>query len=133
MADEKHAPGAEAFRAAADLIAYLSSLDAEFLRVHAGDIARRIGEVKSWVGGLREKWEQLEEEAKLEELAKTVEWRPSQRGSGEYAPADKVPELLIAAIKRAGGRLALGGHAYVLSRNGRWVQRYARGERQGGG
>jgi predicted nuclease with TOPRIM domain len=123
----------KAVKAAVDLAAYLAGLDEAFLRVHSEDIEKRIGELAEWVEKLRDKWQQLEDPAKLEELAKTIEWRQSKVGRGEYAPVDTVPELFVTAVK-ARGRLVIGGYAYVLSSNGKWLQRYARsnGEKRGG-
>jgi hypothetical protein len=123
----------KAVKAAVDLAAYLADLDEAFLRVHSEDIEKRIDELVEWIKSLRGKWQQLEDPVKLEELAKTIEWRQSKVGRGEYAPVDTVPELLVAAVK-AKGRLVIGEYAYVLSSNGKWLQRYARSNgKEGGG
>jgi len=122
----------KAVKAAVKLASYLADLDEAFLRVHGEDIEKRIDGLVEWLESLRNKWQQLEDPVKLEELAKTIEWRQSKVGRGEYAPVDTVPELFVDAV-RARGRLVVGNYAYVLSSNGKWLQRYARGNGKGGG
>jgi hypothetical protein len=124
VAEEGRAQVEELFAALADLVAYLHSLEAEFLDVNGADIARRIRELKGWVESLRESWLRLEDPARLEELAELVRWRPGGRGSYEYAPIEGVPGLLVAAVLKR-GRLVLGGYSYTLGKRGKWIVRFA--------
>ena len=124
MVEEGRAEVEEVFAALADLVAYLYSLEVEFLDANGAAIAGRIRELKGWVESLRESWLRLEDPARLEKLAELVRWRPSKRGSYEYAPIEEVPGLLVAAILKR-EPLVLGGYSYILGKKGKWIVRYA--------
>jgi hypothetical protein len=77
------------------------------------------------IRNVKKAWEALHDEDKLAEIANAAPWKPSRSGEGEYVAADLVPTL-AAAVKARQGRLYAGDYVYVLSRNGKWIQRYVR-------
>jgi hypothetical protein len=93
-------------------------------------VARQVAEIRGWLANALAKWRELPPEAKLEELAARVNWRPSKANDGgEFVAADEVPEL-AKLLEEAGGRLVAGGYAYYL--RGRWITRYPRRRQSAG-
>ena len=108
-----------------ELLLQLGDLDPEFLFVQDAAIEKLLRQAAADIRYMRQAWEALHDEDKLLEIANAAPWRKSKTGEGEYVAADLVPTL-AAAIKAKQGRLYIGNYTYMLSRNGRWVQRYVR-------
>ena len=100
--------------------------DGEFCFVHEEALEKLVRGLQEEVGRMRASWQALSEEDKLAEIAAKAPWKKSAYGDGEYVAAEQVLAL-VEAVKAKGGRLQLGEHAYVLSKNGKWLQRYPRG------
>jgi len=62
----------------------------------------------------------------LDEIRRAHEAWKALSDEGEYVAADLVPSL-TEAVRAKGGRLRLGNYVYILSKNEKWLQRYARG------
>ncbi len=103
--------------------------DSEFCLVHGEAVEKLLRRTKEELRRARDAWQALSNEDKLPEVAAKVPWRKSAYGDSEYVAADLVPSL-VQAVKAKQGRLYAGGYVYVLSRNGKWIQRYPRGERR---
>jgi hypothetical protein len=114
-----------------ELLLQLGDLEPEFLFVHDEAIEKLLRQAAVDIRYMKHAWETLHDEEKLLEIANAAPWRKSRTGEGEYVAADLAPSL-AEAIKARQGRLYAGDYVYTLSRNGRWIQRYARG-RQGAG
>jgi hypothetical protein len=99
--------------------------DEEFAAVHREGVAKVLRQALEEIRRMKQTWQALEDEEKLLEIANAAPWRPSRTGEGEYVAADLVPTL-AAAVKAKQGRLYAGNYVYVLSRNGKWIQRYVR-------
>jgi hypothetical protein len=108
-----------------ELLLQLGDLDPEFLFVQDAAIEKLLRQAAADIRYMKQAWEALHDEEKLAEIANAAPWKRSRTGEGEYVAADLVPTL-AAAIKARQGRLYAGDYVYVLSRNGRWVQRYLR-------
>ena len=108
-----------------ELLLQLGDLDPEFLFVQDAAIEKLLRQAAADIRYMKQAWEALHDEEKLLEIASAAPWRPSKTGEGEYVAADLVPTL-AAAVKARQGRLYAGDYVYVLSRNGKWVQRYVR-------
>jgi hypothetical protein len=108
-----------------ELLLQLGDLDPEFLFVQDAAIEKLLRQAAANIRYMKQAWEALHDEDKLLEIANAAPWRKSKTGEGEYVAADLVPTL-AAAIKAKQGRLYIGNYTYMLSRNGRWVQRYVR-------
>jgi len=111
----------------AELLSLLSEAE-EFLLVHDEAVEKLLRTALEEVKRMREAWEALQEEDKLVEVAARAPWRKSRHGEGEYVPVDAVP-LLAQAVKARQGRLYVGDYVYVISKNGKWIQRYQVGRR----
>ena len=103
--------------------------DGEFCLVHTEAVEKVLRHALEEVKRLKQAWEALSDEDKLAEIVAKIPWKKSEYGNGEYVAADLVPSL-VHAVKAKQGRLYAGGYVYVISRNGKWVQRYPRGERK---
>jgi hypothetical protein len=103
----------------------LAELTEEFVAVHRESLAKLLRQTLGEVRRMRQAWEALADEEKLLAVANAAPWKPSRTGEGEYVAADRVPTL-AAAVKAKQGRLYAGNYVYVLSRNGKWIQRYVR-------
>ena len=114
-----------------ELLLQLGDLDPEFLFVQDAEIEKLLRQVAADIRYMKRAWEALHDEEKLLEIANAAPWRKSRTGEGEYVAAD-LALTLAEAIKARQGRLYAGDYVYTLSRNGRWIQRYAR-RRQGAG
>jgi len=101
--------------------------DTEFCLVHGEAIEKVVRGAREELRRAREAWQALQDEDKLSEIAAKAPWKRSRIGEGEYVAADLVPTL-VQAVKAKQGRLYAGGYVYVISRNGKWIQRYPRGE-----
>lgn len=109
------------------LIEQMGNAPVSFLEEVDESLARQVAQIRDWLAGALAKWRELPPEAKLEELAARVNWRPSKANDGgEFVAADEVPEL-AKILEEAGGRLEAGGYAYYL--RGRWITRYPRRRR----
>jgi len=108
-----------------ELLLQLGDLDPEFLFVQDAAIEKLLRQTAADIRYMKQAWEALRDEDKLLEIANAAPWRKSRTGEGEYAAADLVPTL-AAAVKARQGRLYAGNYVYMLSRNGKWVQRYLR-------
>jgi tRNA nucleotidyltransferase/poly(A) polymerase len=108
-----------------ELALQLGDLDPEFLFTHDEAIEKLLRQVAAEIRHLKAAWEALHDENKLLEITASAPWRKSKTGEGEYVSAELVPTL-VGAIKARQGRLYAGEYVYVLSRNGKWVQRYPR-------
>jgi len=106
----------------------LLSEDPEFYRIHTEAVEKLLRYVKEEVQRAREAWRALSDEDKLHEIAAKAPWRKSAYGDGEYVAAELVPTLMEAV--KAKGKLYASGYVYVLSKNGKWIQRFPRGERK---
>ena len=112
------------------LIEQLGNAPLSFLEEVDESLAKQVAELRDWLAGALAKWKDLPPEAKVEELAARVNWRPSKANDGgEYVAVDEAPEL-AELLEEAGGRLEAGGYAYYL--RGRWISRYPRGRRVAG-
>ena len=112
-----------------ELLLQLGDLDPEFLFAQDAAIEKLLRQAAADIRYMKQAWEALHDEEKLIEIASAAPWRKSRTGEGEYVAADLAPTL-AEAIKARQGRLHAGDYVYTLSRNGRWIQRYAR-RRQG--
>jgi len=100
--------------------------DVEFCLVHEAALEKLARGVREEVNRMREAWESLQDEDKLAEIAAKARWMPSKYGDGDLTAVDSAPSL-AEAVRAKGGRLVLGDHVYVLSKNSKWIRRYARG------
>ena len=100
--------------------------DEEFCFVHEEALEKLVRGLQEEVNRMRASWQALSDEDKLMEIAAKAEWKPSKFGDGELTAVDSAPSL-AEAVRAKGGRLVLGDRVYVLSKNGKWIQRYARG------
>jgi hypothetical protein len=108
-----------------ELLLQLGDLDPEFLFVQDAEIEKLLRQAAADIRYMKRAWEALHDEDKLLEIANAAPWRKSRTGEGEYVAADLAPSL-AQAIKARQGRLYAGDYVYVLSRNGKWIQRYVR-------
>jgi hypothetical protein len=115
-----------------ELMLQLGDLDPEFLFTHDEVLDKLLRQTAANIRSVKNAWEALHDEDKLAEIVKSAPWRKSRAGEGEYVAADLVPTL-AAAVKARQGRLYAGEYVYVLSRNGKWIQRYLRKSPNGGG
>jgi len=98
----------------------------EFTLVHAEAIEKVLKQAITDIGNLAQAWRSLQDEDRLQEVVCKTPWKRSAYGNSEYVAAELVPTL-VQAVKAKQGRLYAGGYVYVLSKNGKWVQRYPRG------
>ena len=101
--------------------------DSEFCLVHGEAVEKLLRHAKEELHRAREAWQALQDEDKLREIAAKAPWKKSAYSDAEYVAAELVPTL-VQAVKAKQGRLYAGGYVYVISRNGKWIQRYPRGE-----
>lgn len=97
----------------------------EFLYTHAEAIERVVKQAAADIRYMKHAWQALSEEEKLQEIAAKAPWKRSRSGRGEYVAADLVPSL-IRAVKAKQGRLYAGEYVYLLSKSGKWLQRFPR-------
>jgi len=100
--------------------------DGEFCFVHEEALEKLVRGLREELNRMREAWQSLQDEDKLAEIAAKARWTPSKFGDGELAAVDSAPSL-AEAVRAKGGRLKLGDHVYVLSKNGKWLFRFPRG------
>ena len=112
-----------------ELLLELDGVGIEFTLVHGEALEKLLRHVLEEAKRLKQAWEALSDEDKLTEIAAKAPWKRSRIGEGEYVAADLVPSL-VQAVKAKQGRLYAGGYVYVLSKNGKWLQRYPRGGRK---
>ena len=108
-----------------ELLLQLGDLDPEFLFTHDEVLDKLLRQAAADIRSVKNAWGALHDEDKLLEIANSAPWRKSKSGEGEYVVTDLVPTL-AAAVKARQGRLYAGDYVYVLSRNGKWIQRYMR-------
>jgi len=101
----------------------------EFCFVHTEAVEKVLRYARDELQRAREAWQALQDEDKLPEIAAKAPWRKSAYSDAEYVAAELVPTL-VQAVKAKQGRVYAGGYVYVLSKNGKWVQRYPRGGRK---
>ena len=116
------------FKALRELIELLASVDMGTLAVHDKAIAERIEGV---IKGLEEafnNWRSLTLEQRASEEINALSWNPSTKApDGEYLKAELAPNLK-ALLESKGGKTRIGAYMYYLSKSGRYITRYKRGE-----
>jgi hypothetical protein len=103
--------------------------DPEFCLVHTEAVEKVLRHALEEVKRMKQAWQSLQDEDKLAEIAAKARWTPSKFGDGDLTAVDSAPSL-AEAVRAKGGRLKLGDHVYVLSKNGKWLYRFARGEKR---
>jgi len=101
--------------------------DDEFCLVHTEAVEKVLRHALEEVKRMKQAWQALSDDDKLHEVVAKAPWKKSAYSDAEYVAVDLVPSL-VEAVKAKQGRLYAGGYVYVISRNGKWLQRYPRGE-----
>ena len=108
-----------------ELMLQLGVSELEFLFTHDEVLERLLRQAAADIRYMKQAWDALHDEDKLLEIVNNAPWRKSKSGTGEYVRSSLVPTL-TALIKAKQGRLYTRDYVYVLSRNGKWVERYVR-------